>query len=744
MKQYDIVVDKVVYRNKDTNYTVFKGVVLSWMPRKKEYRRTKETHTFVGFFFCIFDGDQFSVEGEEAFHPTYGSQIVVKSNTRKEPVTELEIRTFLRKSIKGMTPNLVNKVMDKFGLDAITALRKDAHAYDFLGISQDSLDEIRSTLMQNICFENILLFLQMHNIDCRYAQTLFKKYGDTTVRILSDSPYVPYADNIFDFKVADKLYLDLGNKPDSSQRCKYATLAAIQMDSANNGNVFLPKNNVSLKMRKYLADTSKSSTEDGFPFTEAAIENAIIQLENGGFLIQENHSGRDCVYLKSNYYDERQIANCLKGLMTQPKRIPYTEFEIEQFLVSYQQSNHITLADEQSDAVRKALTSSISIISGGPGTGKTLTIKAIMSAIKALSPDAVIRACAPTGKAAIRISEVTGSGASTIHRMLKIGHFQEEIHGGELVCDFMFIDEFSMVDIQLCAKLFDAVNSCGRIVIVGDYNQLPSVGPGLVLRDMIASKAIPATFLKHVFRQAGQSLIAVNANRIIHPTPTQGPILQTSQSPGGDFYFLKEDDPRRILKTVFASLKKAQKDYGYSLKDIQILSPIRHGDIGVDNLNFLLQQAINPNPVKATVDDKELRVGDKVIHTKNNYELEVFNGEVGFIREITFKKDNYLCVEYPDRDVWYPLSAIDELDLAYALTVHKLQGSEYPVIIMPVHELQGVSLSKNLIYTALTRAKKLVILIGSNEALTTGLHRETTIERESNLVDRILSIASKI
>ena len=727
MRQITVAIDKIVYRNKETNYTVFSGTVLTLMPKKKVYRATKEKHTFVGQLYCAFVGDKFEIEGTETFHELYGTQITITKSKRIEPVTESEIRLFLKSSIKKITPALIDQIMEKYGLDAITALRNNPNAYDFLGLSQDLTDAVRSEIMQNVLFEEVLLFLQLHEIDCRNAMPIFKKYGDGAVRTMETRPYT--------------LYTDAGNPPDSLQRCKYGLLASIQMDSANNGNVFLRRNSIQRVMKRFLFDSSKAGD---FPFSPQSLDEAITQLENGGFLAKEEVNGETCIYLSSNLRSERHIAECLNGFMHQMKSQIYNPDDIDWFFTQYEQSFGIRLAPEQAEAVRKALTNPVSIISGGPGTGKTQTLNAIISAIQLLSPDAVVKACAPTGKAAIRVSELTGKSASTIHRMLKIGPFLEAVKGGELKCDFLFVDEFSMVDIDLCSKLFDAINDCGRIVIVGDYNQLPSVGPGLVLRDLIACKAIPVTLLRHVFRQGSHSLITLNANEIINHPPEKKPDLKYDHAKGGEFYFIKEKDPRRIIKYITASIKQAKGAYGYTLENVQVLAPVRFGDLGVDNLNLSLQQVLNPNGRAYPYQDKDFRINDKVIHTKNNYDLEVFNGEVGFIREIGYEKEKLLRVEYPDRDVWYPYSALAELDLAYALTVHKLQGSEFPVIIMPVHELQGTSLSKNLVYTALTRAKKMVVLIGSEDALISGLHRETTIERESNLVTRIQAVCPPV
>lgn len=737
MKEFDIIVNKILYQNKATAYAVFNGVALKWAPRKKQFIPTRENHTFVGYFYCLFLGDRFHVEAEERANKLYGTQYIVLSSKREEPASEIEIRNFLLKNVKGMTPKRVEKVMAAYGLDAINALRKDAHAYDFLGIDPNIAGELYSSFMQNKCFEDTLVWLQVHTLDCRYALPLHQKYKDAAILTLQDNPYIPYIDGIYDFKTADRLYVDSGKPLDSPKRCLYTTLATLRMDADNNGNVFTRQNKLAEKMMRFLTETSKTKDMDAFPFTEDMLHEAVAALENNGYIVIDSFSGETLIYLKDNFYSEKKISECLHGFMTEPKRIAYYPPDTDQFLTRYQAGAHITLAPAQLQAVKTALSSPVSIISGGPGTGKTQTINTIMAAIRELSPNAGIRACAPTGKAAIRITELTGVRASTIHRTLGIGKYDGELKGGELSCDFLFVDEFSMVDVQLCAKLFDAMNTCGRIILVGDYNQLPSVGPGLVLRDLINCGAVPVTILNQIFRQNSKSRIIENAHRIIHQTPGKASALTLAKKPGEDFYFVSENDPQKVLEKVKAALTEIKTAYGYGIEQVQILSPVRFGDLGVENLNYELQKAINPNPVSLSFEDKEYRLGDKVTHIKNNYELKVFNGEVGVISDINYAKDKALKVTYPDRDVWYPFQALPELELAYALTVHKLQGSEYPVIILPVHELQGKGLSKNLLYTALTRAKKMVVIIGSASALQTGLRRETVIERESNLVNRI-------
>jgi len=740
MRKCNVVVNKILFRNEETAYSVFQGTILRWAPRKKVFVPTKETHTFVGHFFCLFLGDRFEIEAEEIVTTLYGPQYNVLLSTRLEPASLVEIREFLLKNVKGITPKRADAVIDKYGLDAINVLMNDPHAYDFLKLSQDVIDVLRASLLQNSAFEGVLAYLQLHDMDCRYAQPLFEKYHDQTTVVMNDNPYLPYIDGIYSFNAADKLYLSLNKPANSSKRCLYVTLATLQMDVKTKGNVFVRQDELRQKLMSFLTETAKDGNEHNCPFTTSDVDNAVARLENTGLVVVDSSFVSGAVYLRENYYDEQKVSTCIQTIMSSPKQITYQDSEIETFLSQYEKNSGFRLDVEQKKAVYTALMSPISIISGGPGTGKTQTINAIKSAIQALAPDAKIRACAPTGKAAVRIQELTGIPAGTIHRTIGMGPFKKNLKDGELTCDYMFVDEFSMVDIHLCAKLLDAISPSGRVVLVGDYQQLPSVGPGLVLRDLISSNVIPKVILTKVFRQTGNSHIITNAHSIINQQSGSPLEIIISEKPDGDFFFVMEEDPMKILDLTKKAVAQVKRKYGYGLEGVQVLSPVHFGLLGTDNINFELQKL---NDVQQTIDfeDKEFRLGDKVAHIENDYDLDVFNGEIGFVTDIAYTRKKALKVSYPDKDVWYPYSALSELDLAYALTVHKMQGSEYPVIIMPIHDVQGRGLSKNLIYTGWTRAKKKVILIGSPAALVNGLRRETSIARESNLASRLKTLS---
>lgn len=696
LQKCHVTVKKIIYHNKESGYSVFEGLRLRWSTRKKQYLPTKETSQFVGYLFCIFIGDHFELEVSEFYHETYGTQYAIIYSHRIEPATLIEIRTFIQKNVKSAK---AQDILDRYGVDALNVLCKENAA-------------LGKELTNSKHFEELLSFLQLHFIEVHYAMPLYKQYQNDTVKILESNPYKPFFDDIFDFRTSDMLYLSLGQEANGPIRCTYAVLAAMQLDSASNGNVFLKREQLEALLSHMKIDAS---------FSKDKISEAIKYLCDMNVLVNEGET----LYLKTNYDDECSIAICLKKLLTEPKSVNYQAIDIRYFLDNYERDNHITFSAEQREAIVRAFISPVSIISGGPGTGKTQAINTIITALKMTTPTATIKVCAPTGKASVQISERSNVPSTTIHRMIGLNGFQPPLQNGALLCDFLIVDEFSMADINVTARLFDAVTPGARVIIVGDYNQLPSVGPGLVLRDFIASGAIPVTVLKQIFRQAVGSCIILNAHRIMNQIPGKSIYLKQSE----DFRFIRAQNQKDILKIIMQSVNR----------DAQIISPVHKGDLGVDNLNLLLQNQLNPlcNQPFVECEDKEFRLGDKVIQTKNNRNLGVYNGECGYISEILYMTKKTLKVTYPNKEVWYSKTDLKELEMAYAITVHKTQGSEFPVVIMPVHESFGRALSKNLIYTALTRAKKTVILVGSKEALSEGLRRETAMERQSNLISRI-------
>lgn len=736
-KTMAVLVKQIRCFKKDTKYAVFTGDIMR-KKRNGTYVPTKNIQTFVGFIFSIYPGDRLTITARESENLIYGTQWKIQAYHREVPGTIDEIRKFLNQ-IPGIGPLTAKKLIDRFGLDVLDAIRSDTTAFDNLGLRKDACQKIRDEISANSCFEEILTFLQLNDLDYRYAFPIFKKYGLMSVRKMKDNPYALYYDHIIDFQTADKLNFALKNPAGNDGRLAAGLMACLQHDSETNGNLYLPFNALRSTMDSFL-----NSLHSGFAksaVSEADAQNALDELVRANHVVIDNlpDTSNPSIYLRQNYWAETHIVETLEYLNKEPKRTAYQKADIDDFLEKHKPGN-ITLAPEQKKAVETALSSHISIITGGPGTGKTQTLNSLISVIRGLTPKAVIRLCAPTGKAALRISELTNMGAATIHRTLKMNLYQKGPQPESLECDFLIIDEFSMVDCFLCAKLFEAVASFARIVIVGDHEQLPSVGPGLVLRDMIDSGKIPVTRLTTIFRQGKTSAIVVNANRIIQNYGPNDKInLLVNTTPHKEFYFIQNSSVSQIQHIICTSVKKLMKDYHFSMDDIKVLSPIHGGDLGVDRLNLLLQNTFNPKGDPYERDDGlELRVGDPVLHLQNDYDLDVFNGETGVVSSLGYDQDKTLMVTYPgNRHVWYSQEQVYELDLAYAMTTHKSQGSEFKAVIMPMHESLLCGLSKNLIYTGITRAKKMVILVGSREAFSKGARKSTVIQRNSNLAARL-------
>lgn len=733
-----IEVNKISYYDRNTNYIVLYGVELR--PRKRRRKNSGpyaygSTARYVGLLPVAILGDWIECEVEIAYSRNYGTQYKIISAIRKSSAPRTQIELFLRKNIKGMTPVRLEQIMTKYGENALSEIQKNPHAFDFTGLSSKDSDALRDAYNQMDAYEKLLILLRSHEIDCRYAAPLYRKYRTTAPNILTSSPFIPYLEGIYDFKTSDRLYLGLGYPGDGVKRCRIFLLALLQHNTEKNGNLFVRRERLKEKMEDFLVHETDAKARI-LPFADQTIEDALQKLSDGGQFKIETAFGSECIYLRRNWYMEEETAMAICRVWTKQKNLTFSLAGTEELLTAFASKHGYALAPEQSRAVLTALTSPISIISGGPGTGKTFTVKVLVDFIRELAPDVKITACAPTGRAALRLKAITGLPASTIHRVLNLGPFQKNVLGpGQLVCDYLIVDEFSMVDIELCQYLFTALTPSARIIIIGDHNQLPSVGPGTVLRDLIASNIFPTTILSHIFRQSGHSGIIENANRIFAPPDSNRKLTASNpKKPGGDFYFIEENDTRRIAAKIKEVIQTGIHDHALTLSDIQVLSPIHSGDTGTDNLNSYLQEKLNPSTEILEYNGLTFHRGDKVIHTKNNYELDLFNGEIGFICDIGCTKDCALIVDYSGREVAYSEKELDQLELAYALTVHKIQGSECPLIVMPVY---GPYLSKNVVYTAITRAQKAVVLIGSKENLTEGLQQETAVERESNLVKRL-------
>lgn len=731
MLEYMIRVKRVKHFNEETKFAVFTAMIYKQNKRNKNFKETTNVQLFTGKFMSVHPNDKYMVHACEIESVLYGHEYKIVSHHRLEPGTIQEIRSYLI-NIQRIGPVSANKIIDKYGLDTISEIRANDKALDGFGLTETARKNIRQDIMNTVCFEKILDFLLLHDLDCRYAIAIFKRYGETSLAKMKDNPYSLYLDNILDFTTADKLNSALGYAYNTAYRVETSVLACLRNDSESCGNIYMAESEMPEKLKTFLKKR-KTGYGKAPAFSAAEIDIAITKLKANRYLSSEN----DRLYLTQNKNNEETVVQGIKKLMTGIKHTSYPLPDIVNFISDYEKTTGFHLADKQKDAVITALKQPVSILTGGPGTGKTQTLSAVIKAIRTLSPKSSIQIAAPTGKAALRVSELTGLPASTIHRLLKVGRWSQELGEDELVSDFLIIDEFSMVDCELCARLLRATRDDTRLVIVGDFEQLPSVGPGLVLRDLIASDKIVTTKLTEIFRQKGQNNIVQNANAIVNQKEGQPIHLKVDKVSNKNFYFVQKESAIDIQDTIKASIRKLLKE-GYTQDNIKVLTPLHGTEIGTDVLNSILQAEFNPTGEVFEYDHgKEFRIGDPVIHIHNDYDIDVFNGETGVVKAFGYDADKTILVEFPTRVVWYNISQVDELELAYAMTVHKAQGSEFKVVIMPVHEMLLVGLSKNLIYTAFTRAKEKVVIVGSTNALSIGMRQTTDLDRKSYLSEKL-------
>lgn len=728
-----IRVKDIKYHNEETKFTVLEAWILT--KSRSGYRNTKKKAIFTGSFLLAIPNDQFDVEVSLVENKRYGLQYEVSKHHRIEPGTIEEIRKFLIGSTKGLGAGRANKLVETYGLDTLCKLREDPSIIDSLKMPAKSKAMLQEALFCGESFEELLFFFQLHKLDQRYVSEVYTRYEENALSKLRDDPYSVYMDGVIPFHLADNIAYILKSPHNSAGRVKATILACIRKESETNGNVYVERHRLFVKCAKFLF-SSHSRYNEFPPISEDELEAALATLYSQRLLTAVGFGTGALIYLMENLKAEDGVIEYLTDIMNGPKRFVYGTHDIVDTIGMV---SPFTPAEEQKQAVISALKNPVSILTGGPGTGKTQTVSTIINTIKALSPTAVIAMCAPTGKAAVRMSELTGSKkSSTIHRLLGIGNPQKELGVGELICDFLVVDEFSMVDIQLCERLFRCVCTHARVIIVGDDNQLPSVGPGLVLRDFIRSGVIPCTKLTKVFRQSGSgSRIVKNANAIINQKPGDPVMLSMAKNPNEDFYFIDAEAPSKIMGLVDASVKRLINKHHIGLDQIGVFSPVYAGELGVDALNECLRDSYNAEGEEYEIPSGgSFKIGDKVIQTRNNYDLMVFNGEQGIVKKFGYTQEQAVLVDYQDREIWYSCTEIADLELAYAITVHRSQGSEYKAVIIPVHETLVRNLNINLLYTAITRAKGIVILVGSKKAFSEGIRRQAS-ERCSQLADKL-------
>ena len=723
-------VEHIIYRNADNGYTVLNLV------------SGEDEITCVGIFSAIAEGENIEAQGEYTEHPTYGQQFKVTSFEEKAPEDEEAIERYLGSgAIKGIGLAMAARIVRRFKEDTFRIIEEEPERLaEIKGISNRKAMEIASQVNEKRDLRQAMIFLQQYGITMNLAVKVYQAYGQDVYGIIRENPY-RLADDIdgVGFRTADEIAARVGIRMDSDFRVRSGILYTL-LQASGEGHTYLPETELTPRASKLLNVTAEQVEKQ---YMDLAIERKIIlkQMED-----------QTQIYAASFYYMEANTATMLKRL-----NVSYdvSDAEIEQRIRGIEKKSGMTLDEHQVTAVKEAVRNGLLVITGGPGTGKTTTINTIIRYFELEGLEIFL--AAPTGRAAKRMSETTGFEARTVHRMLELNGGAEGSGGFErdeskpLEADVIIVDEMSMVDISLMYSLLKAISVGTRLILVGDVNQLPSVGPGSVLRDIIQSHACNVVMLTKIFRQASTSDIIVNAHKINHGEEV---ILDNKSM---DFFFLKRYDADVIINVVLQLIKqKLPKFVDATPYDIQVLTPMRKGLLGVERLNGILQRYMNPpanDKVEKEYGSTVFREGDKVMQTKNNYQLAweirtkfgltvdkglgIFNGDMGIIRQINDFAEQMIIEFDEGRMVEYPYKLLDELELAYAITIHKSQGSEYPAVVIPLLSGPMMLMNRNLLYTAVTRARKCVTLVGNEVTFQQMIRNTSQQKRYSGLCDRL-------
>ena len=714
-------IERITYTNDENGYTIAKLKVYG----------QKDLVTIVGNLMAPTPGEIIKMKGQWVNHPKYGEQFKIVHYKTAVPASVYGIQKYLGSGlIKGIGPVMAKRIVKRFGKDTLDVIEKDIGKLIRVdGIGKKRIGMIEAAWAEQKEIREVMLFLQSHGVSSGYATKIFKQYGDRSIAVVKQNPY-RLATDIFGigFVTADRIAEKLGFSKDSELRAEAGILYVLHQLS-DDGHVYYPYELLIKKCQEIL-QVDRKVIENGFG-TIALNKQIIIEDLNED--IEEFRENNKAVYLAKFHLSETSIANRLKRLIGAQKSI--RKIDTQKAIEWVQKQLSINLAEKQIEAVGSAIGNKVMVITGGPGTGKTTIINAVLRIFEKLKIRIML--AAPTGRAAKRMSEATGHEAKTIHRMLEYsiqkGGFQRN-EESPLKCDLLVIDEASMIDTILMHHLLKAIPKEATFILVGDVNQLPSVGAGNVLNDIISSAALPVVELNEIFRQAKQSQIIVNAHRI---NKGQMPKLG-SFSEDTDFYFIEKEDPEDVLQIILELVdKRILQKFGFDpVDDIQVLAPMHRGTVGAGNLNSKLQETLNPGEGGLLRGTRIFRVNDKVMQIKNNYDKEVFNGDIGKISRIDFENQE-IGITFDGRSVDYDYTDLDEIVLAYAVSVHKSQGSEYPAVIIPILTQHYMLLQRNLIYTAVTRGRKLVVIVGTRKALAIGVKNNKTEKRYTYLRYRL-------
>lgn len=701
------VVEHITYQNPDNGWSVMKVKVKGY----------DNLVTLTGSLLDVPVGSVLLCEGDWKLDSRYGQQFVVQSWTEVMPATIYGIEKYLGSGlVKGIGPVFARSIVSKFGTETLNVIDNEPdRLLEVPKLGKKRVERIKESWEKQKDIKEVMVFLQGYGVSTAFASKIYRKYEKDSITKVKDNPY-QLADDIWGigFKTADGIASKMGYVKNDPHRCRSGILYSLNQ-LAEDGHVYAePEQLVEAAVKLLEAD-------------EFSVREALASMIETKDIIADN----DVIYLPPFYYAENGSARRLQTFLSTDTSIN-TGMVAEPMVQYGMKPTGIVYDEVQQAAIQKALESKVMVLTGGPGTGKTTTTQGIIEAFK--TRDMKILLAAPTGRAAKRMTEATGMEAKTIHRLLEYNPMDGYKRNAEnpLEGDALIVDECSMIDILLFYNLMKAIPEKMRLVLVGDIDQLPSIGAGNVLRDIIDSNQIPVVRLTRIFRQAQSSRIVMNAHAI-----NAGRMPNIQNGHDTDFFFIKQEDADEMVKLIISLVRdRLSRRYGYPAKEIQVLTPMLRGTVGAGNLNIELQNALNPSGPALTRGGYSYRQGDKVMQIRNNYDKNVFNGDIGYITAVD-TNERTVTVTFDNRLVEYDVSELDELTLAYAVTIHKSQGSEFPVVVMPITMKHFVMLQRNLIYTGITRAKKICVLVGTTKALSYAVHNQTVSKRNTKLKERL-------
>ena len=701
------VIEHITYQNQENGWSVMKVKVKGY----------DNLVTLTGSLLDVPVGSVLLVDGDWRVDPKYGQQFVAQSWTEVMPATLYGIEKYLGSGlVKGIGPAYAKAIVSRFGLETIDVIENDIERLlEVPRLGRKRMEKIRENWEKQKDIKEVMVFLQGHGVSTAFAAKIYRKYEKESIAKVKENPYQLAADIWgIGFKTADSIASNMGYEKNDPRRCRSGILYTLN-ELAEEGHVYAePEQLVEAAIKLLEAE-------------ETPVRQALATMMGAKDVIADN----DVIYLPPFYHAESGSAKRLQSLLSDTSLFN-SDIAAEPEAEYGSKSVGIVYDEVQQAAIQKALDSKVMVLTGGPGTGKTTTTQGIIAAFKARHMSILL--AAPTGRAAKRMTEATGMEAKTIHRLLEYNPMDGYKRNDEnpLEGDALIVDECSMIDILLFYNLMKAIPSSMRLILVGDIDQLPSVGAGNVLRDIIDSQQIPVVRLTRIFRQAQSSRIVMNAHAI-----NAGQFPNIKNGLDTDFFFINQEDADEMVKLIIGLVRdRLPTKYGYPPKEVQVLTPMQRGTVGAGNLNIELQNALNPTGPSLARGGYTFRQGDKVMQIRNNYDKNVFNGDIGYITAVD-TNERILTVTFDSRLVEYDITELDEIVLAYAVTIHKSQGSEFPVVVMPVTMKHFVMLQRNLIYTGITRAKKICVLVGTTKALAYSIKQNTVASRNTMLKERL-------